>query len=107
MDAVTGTYVDGREYRSALEKRGFKYDPMTKTLFISYPFVPKEFADQGAGVVLYSPGVSQVSKINSVDFYKRGSGFKKTDRPDQKFREYVERLLDEGVRLARPKVFIA
>jgi len=99
---LTGKYVRTNNYLKVLKKYGFKYTPMTKSFFLSYPFIPKDYEEQAVKVQLASVGHA-MSLIDSIDYYEHGSGYIKTDKPDKGFKEYVEHILEEGLMSAHPK----
>lgn len=100
MDA-TKSYVRTKEYCEALERYGFKYSSTTNSLFLSYPFVPKTFADEAVKITLSTPPLSELSKISSIEYYRRGSGYAKTDAPKAEFKSYADKLISQGLERAR------
>jgi len=100
---ITGKYVETEEYKKEVEKKGFKYSPATGSLFLSYPYLPKKFSRYAVKIGLYHVGISPISKINSVEYYERGSGYHKVDAPGGPFRDYAERILKESLEKSRPK----
>jgi hypothetical protein len=104
---IIGRFVDRDDYVKYLERHGFKYSPITKSMFLSYPYVPKEFANQAVRVLLDNVGFSSAAKIDSLEYYVGGSPYKKTESPKKDFREYVEKILEGGVGMAHPKNFLA
>ncbi len=101
MDSI-GKYVDSENYRKALKKYGFRYNPMTKSLFLSYPYVPEEFRDMAVQISLYRPSASSIAQISSIDFYIKGSDYRKVKEPDKRFEEYLGGILKEAMEKARP-----
>lgn len=99
-------YVDTVEYCKNLEKHGFKYNPLTKTLFLGYPYVPKEFKDEAVKIQLYGPIVSALSKVVSVDYMRTSSPYKKVEEPEEGFKTYVDKILKESEDAARPHTLI-
>jgi hypothetical protein len=99
-------YVDTAEYCRSLEKYGFKYNPMNKTLFLGYPYVPKEFRDEAVKIQLFSPVVSSVAEIRTIEFMRANSPYKATEEPKEGFRKYVENILKAGSEAAQPKTII-
>ncbi len=101
-----GSYVERKECCNALEKCGFRHSPATNSLFLGYPFVPKEYANEGVKILLSDVPFSQVSRITAVEYYRRGSPYKKVDEPAEGFRSYAEKLIEKSLERARPKNFL-
>jgi hypothetical protein len=102
-----GDYVETGSYRKQLEKYGFKYSPVTRSMVLSYPFVPKKYIDQAVRIEMSDVNFSKVSKIENIEFYKRGSGYKKEKEPPKGFREYVDSIVQNAVKVAAPRNFLA
>jgi hypothetical protein len=100
---IIGKYVETEEYKREVEKYGFRYSPITRSLFLAYPYLPTKFSHYAVRVNLYHEGVSSLSKIGSVEYYIKGSDYEKTMRPCKSFKEYIERILEEGLAKARPR----
>jgi len=98
---LVGKSVNNRKFRKALVKRGFSYNKVARTLSLSYPHVPKEFADQAVEITLYRMAPSLIAKIHSVEYYREGSSYEKAC-PKKGFKKYVEDILEAALEAARP-----
>ncbi len=101
MDSI-GKYVNGEAYIKALKEHGFKYDPITKSLLLSYPYLPDEFRDMAVQISLYRPPASSIAQVASISFYRRGSDYKEVKEPGKRFKEYLDGILREAIEKARP-----
>jgi hypothetical protein len=103
---LIGKYVEFKEYCKEMEGKGFKYSSLTKSFFLSYPFIPREFMAQAVRVVLETSPISPVAKISSVEYMRRGSPFKHDDDPGDAFKGIIEPKLQDSVEAAKPRNFI-
>jgi hypothetical protein len=107
MKNIVGSYVETDEYKREVEKHGFRYSPITRSLFLSYPFVPVRFSHYAVRVGLYTVAGSPISKIESIQYYKKAGGYAKVTKPGRAFQEYVENIINIGMMKARPRSFLA
>jgi hypothetical protein len=106
-EKIVGRYVETDEYRKEVEKHGFKYSPISRSLFLAYPYLPTKFSNYAVRVNLYHVGVSAVSKIDSIEYYVKGEGYMRIETPENDFKEYAENILKGGLMKALPKTFLA
>ena len=99
---IIGKYVETEEYKKEVERHGFKYSPITRSLFLAYPYLPTKFSHYAVRVNLYHAGVSSISKIESVEYYVKHQGYERA-MPCKSFKEYTESILKEGLEKARPR----
>lgn len=96
-----GKLVRRKRYRHEMAKHGFRYDFTRNRLLLSYPYLPKEFSEYAASVQLSGSKLSPVCKIASIDFYRKGSGYRKA-APSQGFKSYVDGIVEKSVRASLP-----
>ncbi len=94
-------YFKTRDLCRRLEKYGFKYSRIRNSLILSHPYVPEGFKDLAVEVKLYHPAPSSLSRIDSLEYYRRGSGYERVEEPDCRFREYVNGILESAVSRCR------
>lgn len=97
---VTGQLIKVRDCERVLRKNGFTYDPISRSFFISYPYIPKDFKKDAARVQLNGWVCSTMTLIDDIKYYKNDGEFKETKKPDPRFKEYIEGLIVNNLEMS-------